>query len=537
MTSLRAWLLGLFFLVVAQICIAENSKEEAQITKTQNTLSVLIPSLTRRQGSHQAVTEYRIASMTQSVQPLFSDLMKEKEAHLDFLVSSLNKQLKQVQAMSAYFDKKFSQMEFEAGNTTKDPMPLLTMVKTENQNDVFIVIEDQTLSWLKELQQAGADKQQADFIEKMKDRAELIIGYLEYSKQSVDDFYSISKVKSPEQSSTIDRGKLLRQRLKLTENSLSTVIDILDRHGVDATKYKEALFYASGEVTPDVFDKKVLGSLIKKWLASVKTFFLTHAVEIITKVLVFVLIILGSVALSYAVKKLVGKTLNNNRMQLSRLKKDFILGMLGKFILVIGFLVALSQMGINLGPVLAGLGVAGVVIGFALKETLSNIASGILIIIYRPFDIGDLITAVDVTGVVTTMTLVSTTINTFDNQRLIIPNTKIWEDKIDNLTAEKERRVDMIFSIHYQADLVKAEAVLRDIIESHSKILPLPDPMIKVDCLNDSSVDIAVKSWVRSEDYWQVYWDLNRTVKLRFDEENIVIPFPQLDVHTYSKAL
>jgi small conductance mechanosensitive channel len=129
------------------------------------------------------------------------------------------------------------------------------------------------------------------------------------------------------------------------------------------------------------------------------------------------------------------------------------------------------------------------------------------------------------------MNLVSTTIYTFDNQTLIIPNTKIWGDVIKNVTAQSERRVDMTFSISYGDDVPHAEEVLWAILDEHEKILSKPEPKVKLHTLGEYSVDFIVRPWVRTEDYWDVYWDITREVKMRFERESISIPFPQRDVH------
>jgi len=202
-------------------------------------------------------------------------------------------------------------------------------------------------------------------------------------------------------------------------------------------------------------------------------------------------------------------------------------------IIVVGILIALAQIGISLGPLLAGLGVVGFIIGFALQETLSNFAAGMLILIYRPFDVDDFVEAGGVSGKVSKMSLVNTTILTFDNQTIIVPNNKIWGDVIRNVTAQSIRRVDMVFGISYGDDIAQAEKVLQQIIDSHEAVLDEPEPMIRVHELGDSSVNFIVRPWVKTEDYWETYWAITRSVKLRFDEEGISIPFPQRDVHLH----
>jgi len=175
-------------------------------------------------------------------------------------------------------------------------------------------------------------------------------------------------------------------------------------------------------------------------------------------------------------------------------------------------------------------------LGFALQDTLSNFASGMMILLYRPFDTGDVVEAGGVFGTVSNMSLVNTTVLTFDNQTLVIPNNKIWGEVIKNVTAQKIRRVDMTFGISYSDDIPKAENILRDILTSHDKVLEDPEPVVRLHTLGESSVDFIARPWVKRDDYWDVYWDITREVKMRFDAEGISIPFPQRDVHVHVSA-
>jgi small conductance mechanosensitive channel len=218
---------------------------------------------------------------------------------------------------------------------------------------------------------------------------------------------------------------------------------------------------------------------------------------------------------------------------MSTLLHDILISGSSATVMLLGILIALSQVGVSLGPALAGLGVAGFIVGFALQDTLGNFAAGGMILIYRPYDVDDLIEVAGVSGLVKKMTLVSTTIATFDNQILVIPNSKIWGDVIRNVTAQKLRRVDLQFGIAYGDDIEHAERVLRDVVESHELVLRSPEVMIKLHTLGDSSMNFIVRPWVRTADYWSVYWDITREVKLRFDKEGISIPFPQRDIHIY----
>jgi small conductance mechanosensitive channel len=194
---------------------------------------------------------------------------------------------------------------------------------------------------------------------------------------------------------------------------------------------------------------------------------------------------------------------------------------------ILGVFIALSQVGFALGPVLAGFGIAGFIAGFALQETLANLASGVMILIYRPFDIGDGVEAGGAAGVVSAMSMVSTRILTDDNQALVVPNGKIWGGVIKNVTAEKTRRVDLSFRTHYGESVEKIEKLLADIVASHLKVLKDPAAIVKLHALDGASLQFIVRAWVKREDYWEVHWDLTRAVKLRFDREGIRVALPQ----------
>jgi small conductance mechanosensitive channel len=231
------------------------------------------------------------------------------------------------------------------------------------------------------------------------------------------------------------------------------------------------------------------------------------------------------------VHKGVERALNSARVNLSTLLRKMIVSTARNTVVFVGVLIAISQFGISLGPLLAGLGIAGFIIGFALQDTLSNFASGMMILFYRPFDVGDLVDAGGVSGKVSSMSLVNTTFMTLDNQRLIVPNNLIWQSVITNVTAQRVRRVDLMFGIAYDDDADKAETILRDIVDAHEAVLDSPEPMIHLHELGESSVNFIVRPWVKTDDYWTTYWDITKTVKKRFDEEGISIPFPQRDVH------
>jgi small conductance mechanosensitive channel len=216
---------------------------------------------------------------------------------------------------------------------------------------------------------------------------------------------------------------------------------------------------------------------------------------------------------------------------LSQLLRAFLLTAVYWFTFAVGIMVVLALFGVNITPLFAVLGGASFILGFALQETLGNLASGLMIMVLKPFDTGDYIHVAGTSGTVDEMSIVSTTIRTVDNQVITIPNSKIWGDVITNVNASPTRRVDMVFGIGYSDSTQHAIAVLRDLVSQEPLILADPATDIFVGELGDSSVNIFVRPWTKSEDYWTVYWGLMARAKERFDEEGISIPFPQREIH------
>jgi small conductance mechanosensitive channel len=195
---------------------------------------------------------------------------------------------------------------------------------------------------------------------------------------------------------------------------------------------------------------------------------------------------------------------------------------------------ALGQLGIQTTSFIAILGAAGLAVGLALQGSLANFAAGFLMIIFRPFKVGDFIEGAGVAGVVEAIQIFTTTLKTGDNKTIIIPNAKLAGDNITNYSAKETRRVDMTVGVAYDADLSKVKNVLIDIIGKESRIHSDPAPKVAVAELADSSVNFVVRVWTNTADYWGVKFDITETIKNRFDEEGIGIPYPQRDIHIVS---
>ena len=204
-------------------------------------------------------------------------------------------------------------------------------------------------------------------------------------------------------------------------------------------------------------------------------------------------------------------------------------------LMIVVLLTALGKLGVETTSFLAILGAAGLAIGLALKDSLGNFASGVMIIMFKPFKVGDVVTAAGVTGSVSEVGIFNSVFTTPDNQKIIIPNGAITSGSITNINANDTRRVDLVVGIGYEDDIKKTKDVLNDIISSHEKVLLDKGITVAVSELADSSVNFVVRAWVKTPDYWDVKFALTETIKLRFDEEGISIPFPQQDVHHYNK--
>lgn len=205
------------------------------------------------------------------------------------------------------------------------------------------------------------------------------------------------------------------------------------------------------------------------------------------------------------------------------------------YVAVMAFIViaAISRLGVQTASFVAVLGAAGLAVGLALQGSLANFAAGVLMIIFKPFKVGDFISAGGVTGGVEAMGIFTTVLKSPDNKKIIVPNAKVTSDSITNFSANDTRRVDMVAGVSYSDDLAKVKQVLEGILSGDERILKDPAPTIGLLEMADSSVNFAVRPWVKTADYWDVFFATQEKIKQRFDAEGISIPFPQRDVHMY----
>jgi small conductance mechanosensitive channel len=387
------------------------------------------------------------------------------------------------------------------------------------------------------MESVGLDgsKVRADVSERLGMRAEIMQGRL---KLIVEQLAQLRQRLQGREGDAALQAELaaLEQRKKVTTGSLGSMVKMMGSLGIEVAAYQQLLITATGEVTADIFRAKVAMGLLDQWVKEAKDWALENGPAFVFKLIMFFLLVFLFKLLSVVTRRIMQRAFGSGRVQTSRLLQDMTVTIVSNSVLLLGILVGLSQLGVELGPLLAGLGIAGFIVGFALQDSLANFAAGMMILGYRPYDVGDMIEAAGVFGKVNQMSLVSTTILTIDNQTLIVPNGKIWGDVIKNVTHQSVRRVDMTFRVSYSEDVEHVERVLQGVIAEDSRVLADPEPMVKLHKLNESSVDFVVRPWVETDDYWDVYWDMTRAVKQSFDAEGIRIPFPQRQLHIDSGA-
>lgn len=214
----------------------------------------------------------------------------------------------------------------------------------------------------------------------------------------------------------------------------------------------------------------------------------------------------------------------------------FLSSILNAILLVVVIIAALEQLGVNTTSVLAVFAAAGLAVGLALKDSLSNFSAGVMLIIFKPFKVGNFVEAAGIAGVVEEIRIFNTQLRTGDNREIIVPNSQIYSGIITNFSAREQRRIDLVIGIGYEDDIRAAKQILEEIMQAEERILKDPEPVILVSELGESSVDLAVRPWVSSADYWNVRSDLLETIKREFDAKGISIPYPQRDVHLHQTA-
>jgi small conductance mechanosensitive channel len=270
---------------------------------------------------------------------------------------------------------------------------------------------------------------------------------------------------------------------------------------------------------------------IDSLLATLQNLATLYGLKILAAIFIFVI----GRWIAKMIKKFLGKTMTRSGVDATII--PFVLDLSYVALLIMVIVASLGALGIQTTSLIAVLGAAGLAVGLALQGSLSNFAAGVLIVTFRPIRVGDYFEGAGTAGTVEHIQIFSTTAKTPDNKVIIIPNGKLLSDNIVNYSMKEIRRVDMTVGVSYADPIDKVKEVLADILAKDSRILQDPSPTIGLIQLADSSVNFAVRPWVKTEDYWAVYFDLHETIKKRFDAEGISIPFPQQDIHVYKEEL
>ncbi len=367
----------------------------------------------------------------------------------------------------------------------------------------------------------------------LRGRTETLIGRLQIAvdakgklAQKVDDD---ERAGAPESEIAANRIRLryAERRVEGIASSLGATVDLLAKRGFDTTEYRKFVIQTTGEVTEDVLNPRILVGLVRDFAKDVWQWFKDNAPAAMTKILIvvaFVLIFRYGLRLVWWLLRVV------RFVRLSRLTSDLVDGLVRPTGTLIGLVAGLWFLDVNPATLLAGIGVAGIIVGLALQDSLSNLAAGFFILVTKPYDVDDVIQTGSVLGTVRAMGLANTTVRTFDGRRLMVPNRKIWADVIENRSAEAVRRVEITVRVGYADDVDKAIEILRDLLDGEERALKSPAPDIFVSDLADSWIEIAVRPWVKNQDWWPLLTDLPRLVRLRFAKEGIDIPYPRREI-------
>jgi small conductance mechanosensitive channel len=380
----------------------------------------------------------------------------------------------------------------------------------------------------------GSKRARSDAAVKLAKRADDLAARLELASARLGE----AEENSGSQADAEDEAnvRVAQEALDHVATSLWTTCDVMEELDLPTAKYRQALILATGELTTDVFDTEVVGGLIEDAVEASNRWLEREGPVLAGRLSLFFGILAIFWVLARIVRTATARIAESTASQLSELARRMLVTMAARLVLLVGFFVALSQLGVNVTALLAGLGIAGFVIGFALQETLGNFAAGGMILLYHPFDVGDVIDASGVFGTVHNMNLVSTTILTFDNQMTIVPNSRIWGNVIRNATALEKRRVDLSFRLSLDVDAEQVEALFQKMCSDHDAVLADPPIAIKVQEVTPEGILFVVRPWVMTEDYWESLWSLNREAHLRLNAAGIRVAASRYEFATPVEA-
>ncbi len=259
-----------------------------------------------------------------------------------------------------------------------------------------------------------------------------------------------------------------------------------------------------------------------------------NAIDLAGNIIVALIIFYGGRWLTGLAVKALRKFMQ--RQEVEKTLETFVCNLVRMALLVVVIIAAISALGIQTASFIAIFGAAGLAVGLALQGSLSNFAAGVLVVLFRPYKVGDFVEAAGIAGTVEQVQILTTVLKTGDNKQIIVPNGQIMDSIITNYSANDTRRVDMVVGVSYEDDLDKVRKTIEELVAADDRIMDEPACTIKVSELADSSVNFVVRPWAKTADYWGVMFDLTEAIKKRFDQEGISFPFPQQDVHLYNAS-
>jgi small conductance mechanosensitive channel len=269
------------------------------------------------------------------------------------------------------------------------------------------------------------------------------------------------------------------------------------------------------------------GADVNKLIEFLQTDGLAFGIDVVIALVIF---FVGRIVISIIVRG-ISKAMQKNDVE--KTLETFVCNLVRMALLIVVIIAAIGQLGIQTTSFIAIFGAAGLAVGLALQGSLSNFASGVLIVLFRPYKVGDFVEAAGIAGSVEQVQILTTIFKTGDNKQVIVPNSQIMDSIITNYSANDTRRVDMVVGVSYDDDLDEVRKTLEEIVSADERVLTDPAIKIAVSELADSSVNFIVRPWCATSDYWPLTWDLTEAIKKRFDQDGISFPFPQQDVHLY----
>jgi len=361
-------------------------------------------------------------------------------------------------------------------------------------------------------------------------RAETLVGRLQIAvnlrdrmRIQVSDAQN-AKAPDAEISALRTQEQATERRMKGIAESLDETARLLDLRGIETTQYRQFLIKSTGEITKDLLNIKVLVGVMKDAVESTWKWIKKNTPGMLVKLLIlmgFVLLFRVGFRIGWWLFKLL------RIIHFSRLIMGLIDTIVRPLATIIGLVAGLWFLGVDPTTLLTGMSVAGIIVGLALQDSLSNLAAGFFIMVTRPYDVDDVVVVGGELGTVKNLGLANSTILTFDNRRIMVPNKKIWGDKIENRSAEPIRRVDATFKVGFSEDLEKVFNVLQDLLRADERVLDDPKPYIFIEKVDDSWMQLAVRPWVKNADWWYTLTELPQLIHDRFEKEGIAIPYPQ----------